>query len=182
MKIRKLVITTMVSAMIFGSAAMAAAQGPGRGNCAGQAMGGPGCMGKQNGRMDGSGGMGMRFLAALNLTAEQKTKVREILKSHLDEIKAKKQAVIDARQNMAAVILGENPAEENVRAAHKTLAAAQEEATVLRVKIMNEVRQILTDTQKAELAKRGAEMKERMKTRFDQKWDRLEDWIDGSDA
>jgi len=173
MKIRKLVITALALAMIFGTTAMAAAQGRGRGNCAGKGMAGSEFH---------KGGMGMRFLASLNLTDEQKAKVREILKSHLDEIKARKQAVINARQNMAAVIHGENPAEENVRAAHKTLAAAQEEATVLRVKIMNEVRQILTDAQKAELEKRRTEMMERMKTRFDQKWDRLEDWLDGSDA
>ncbi|MGE0084289.1 MAG: Spy/CpxP family protein refolding chaperone [Desulfococcaceae bacterium] len=170
MRLRKLVITTVVFAMIFGGAAMAAARGQGRGgNCAGKGMGGP-------------GGMGMRFLQSLNLTDEQNTKVREILNSHLDEIKAKKQSVIDARQNMAQVIHGANPTEENVRAAHKTVAAAQEEATVLRVKIMNEVRQVLTDAQKAEMEKRRAEMTERMKTRFEHKWDRMEDWLDGSDA
>ncbi len=180
MKVRKLVITTVVFAMIFGGAAMAAAKGQGRGNCGGKGMGGAGCPGLQDGGM--GGGMGMRFLQSLNLTDEQKTKVREILKSHLDEIKAKKQTVIDARQNMAQVIHGANPTEENVRAAHKTVAAAQEEATVLRVKIMNEVKLVLTDAQKAEMEKNRAEMMERMKTRFEQKCDRMEDWIDGSDA
>lgn len=180
MKAKKIIIMTLAVAMIFGGAAIAAARGQGRGgHCGGKGMGGPGCMGFRDGC---PGGMGMGFLGSLNLTDEQKTKVRGILNTHLDEIKAKKQAVIEARQNMAEVIHSANPAEENVRAAHKTFAAAQEEATVLRVKIMNEVKQVLTDAQKAELEKRRAERIERMKTRFDRKWDRMEEWLDGSDA
>ena len=124
----------------------------------------------------------LQILDSRMLTDEQKTKVRGILNTHLDEIKAKKQAVIEARQNMAEVIHSANPAEENVRAAHKTAAAAQEEVSVLRMKIMNEVKAILTDAQKAELEKRRAERLERRKDRLERKWDRMEDWLDGSDA
>ncbi|MEZ4527588.1 MAG: Spy/CpxP family protein refolding chaperone [Desulfobacterales bacterium] len=179
MKRKKLVITALLAVMMFAGATMAAAQnfrGQGNGNCPRDGVG------YHKGKGFHRGDRGMHFLGCLNLTDEQKTKVRGILNTHLDEIKAKKQAVIEARQNMAEVIHSANPAEENVRAAHKTFAAAQEEATVLRVKIMNEVKQVLTDAQKAELEKRRAERIERMKTRFDRKWDRMEEWLDGSDA
>jgi Spy/CpxP family protein refolding chaperone len=189
MKVKHLVIAALATLMIFGGVFMASAQnyrGMGQGYCDGPG-GGKGFHGGKGRHGGGKGyrggmGMGLRFLAGLNLTAEQEGKVRDILNTHREELDTNRQAVYTAQTALATVIHGENPGETDLRNAFQAVSGARENAMILRVKIMNEIKQILTDEQKSALAEQQALRMERMKNRFERKTECLQSWPDGLDS
>jgi Spy/CpxP family protein refolding chaperone len=126
----------------------------------------------------GKGMIGLNFLVNLNLTPEQKAKAVDILKAHKTEITQNKDRMIKAREDLAAVIHGENPVEQNIRQAYKPVASAEEEMFVLRGKLMNEIRQILTPQQQKDMDTRRAQHIEKMKQRSDECLDNFEQLLE----
>jgi protein CpxP len=134
-------------------------QGPGPGR-AGR-FGGPG----RGGPMGPGGPGGMMELMAvrrLDLTDAQKERVKGILDSHKDEIKAIGDRARAAHLALDAAITGETFDEATVRTKAAEVAAVDADAAVARARGFNEVYQILTTEQQAKLKEMQANMQKRM--------------------
>jgi Spy/CpxP family protein refolding chaperone len=85
---------------------------------------------------------------ALDLTDDQKVKIKVVLKSHADEIKTQLQASAAARQTLHDAVMAQ-PADENaIRAAAQQVGLTQGDGAILLAKIRREVEPILTSEQK----------------------------------
>ncbi len=130
----------------------------------------------------GHGSKGFGMLRALDLTADQRTQVREIFAGHReamrdngDRIMAAKTALIEAT-HLAPLD------EQAVRDAHRELSAAKEDQAVLRARILADIRGILTPEQQARLTQLKDERIERMEERRAWRQARIDDrWCDRTD-
>ncbi len=109
----------------------------------------------------GGGNMG-RLLRGLNLTTEQKLRTDGIVLGRHGDLIAGKMAVLQARRNLLAVMNGDRLDEATVRSAYKALTSAEENLTVLRAKIMNEMMSLLTPDQQTAIRNKVAKMGMRM--------------------
>ncbi len=185
-----LAIASLVVALgggIYLSKASLHAQGPGFGGPDGRGGPGMGRMGGPGGPHGDQGGPGRRGsggpgpggrggmlrglgLGRVDLSEAQRDQVKQVLDSHKDEQLAIGEKGRLAHDALEAAITAD-PFDENlVRARASDLAAVDADATVFHARIRNEVYQILTSDQKAELKKdqarmmkRRAEMEERRK-------------------
>jgi|SRR5215472_12011279 len=92
-----------------------------------------------------------RMSQELNLTDDQKSRIKDVLRSHADEIKAQMQASSTARRSLHDAVMA-HPADENaIRAAAAQLGQAQGDGAVLFARVRGEIDPILTDDQKAKM-------------------------------
>lgn len=161
-------------AMIFivSSPAMA---GHGRGWKNGDGMGYREC---PMGRYGGHGMVGFGFLRDADLTEDQMQKIVEIAKGHAPDLKAQKEAVRTARQGMMELMMADGTDEAAVRKAHAAVAATDESMTVLRFKMMSDIKAVLTKEQIAEAKEKMALRHERMRDRSDRRWGDFERQLD----
>jgi Spy/CpxP family protein refolding chaperone len=89
----------------------------------------------------------------LNLTDDQKTRIREIVKAHKEEIVPVAKDVLARRQALREAVLADSPGEEAIRSAADELGKAIGDAAVLASKIAAEVEPVLTDAQKETIAR-----------------------------
>ncbi|WP_373497946.1 Spy/CpxP family protein refolding chaperone [Desulfococcus sp.] len=174
MKINKGLTIILGLAMIFivSSPAMA---GHGRGWKNGDGMGYRGC---PMGRNGGHGMMGFGFLRDADLTDDQMQKIVEIAKGFAPELKAQKEAVWTARQGMMELMMADGTDEAAVRKAYGAAAAAEEAMTVLRFKMMSEIKTVLTKEQLAQAKEKMTLRHERMRDRSDRRWGDFERQMD----
>jgi Spy/CpxP family protein refolding chaperone len=135
------------------------AQGPDGGGRGGRpGWGGPGGPGR--GGPGGPGGLGPMMLERLNLTTDQRDRVRQIMDSHRDEQKAIGDREMTARGALNDAITG--PFDEGaIRSQAANLAAVDADQAVLQARIYGEVFQILTSEQQQQLKQLQADMKAR---------------------
>jgi protein CpxP len=141
------------------------AQGPG--DRAGR-FGGPGGLMGRGGRGGPGGPMGMlppRMLQRLDLTDAQKERVRTIVDSHRDEMKAIADRAMKARLALEAAVTGDTFDEAAVRTRAADVATIDTDAAVSRARVFNEVYQILTPDQQSKLKEIQAEVQKRMESR-----------------
>jgi Spy/CpxP family protein refolding chaperone len=100
------------------------------------------------GGFHGHGGMMDRIADKLDLTADQKSQITDLMKSHRDEIKANMDKIRAARQAELAAIHADTFDESAIRAAAAKVAEAEADMAVSRGKIAAEVRQVLTSEQR----------------------------------
>jgi Spy/CpxP family protein refolding chaperone len=101
-------------------------------------------------RMLASGQFG-RLLALrseLDLTAEQRNKIRAILKSHKSDIASALQPVAEKRRTLREATLAESANEAAIRVAADELGKAIGDAAVMGSQIKQEVRAVLTPEQR----------------------------------
>ena len=122
--------------------------------------------------------VGTRFLKKFNLSDEQKKQAAGIIKTHKDTIKSHMENMMTLKQAMAEAIHAEVFDEQAVRKACQELSSQKEEMIVLRAKIMNELRTILTPDQVSQLKARKEKKSDKMKLHFEKKWSRFESWLD----
>ena len=176
--IRKTLCMALVLVMAFSGAAMAGRFGGGHhgGGFGGFGGGFGGHGGGHGGGFGGHGGHGGGF-RGLNLTADQKTAVDDVLKKNWDEKTNLMDTLATAKENMGNMIHADEFNEASVREAFQQMAAAQEELAVLRARTFSEIRPIFTPEQLEQLKERKAErvtkMKERMAARQSVVKDRL---------
>jgi Spy/CpxP family protein refolding chaperone len=107
--------------------------------------------GHRDGRMGGDGpGMGfglIRMLDRMDLSADQERQVASVLKAHRDEIAQEAAAAAEAGSALKKAMHAPSFSEESVKEAARTMAAQHERMILLRARIMNEVRAILTPDQ-----------------------------------
>lgn len=146
-------------------------RGPGGRGFGGPGIGGPGGPGGPMGRRGGPGGpggpdgpLGPMMLGRLDLTADQRDRVRQILDSHKDEQQALGDRAMKAHQALQEVITSTFD-ESAIRARVADVAVVDADMAVAQGRVFNEVFQILTSEQQTKLKQFQAEQKQRMAER-----------------
>lgn len=83
----------------------------------------------------------------LDLTPDQRTKVRAVLKTHADEILAQVQAGQDARQALHEAVMAQPPDENVIRSLAAKVGEVHGNGALLIVKVRSEIWPILTPEQ-----------------------------------
>ena len=111
---------------------------------------GPGCLAKTPlGKMiSGNLGRLMVLRAEINLTDEQREKIKGVVAAHKTEILAEAKTVAERRRALRGAVLSEKPDEAAIRKAADDLGREIGNAAVLAAKIKGEVAPTLTAEQK----------------------------------
>ena len=120
----------------------------------------------------------LNMLLELNLTDAQKHDIAVILKDHRTEVSSVLTSMIAARKQLFELVTADELNEEAIRLAFRKTADYEEELTVLRAKLVQEIRTVLTTEQKTTLDTMKAEMQAKMKERIEQRKSLIDDWID----
>lgn len=122
--------------------------------------GGPGGPGGRRGGPGGPGGFGPMMFERLDLTSDQRDRVRQIMDSHRDEQRAlgdRAMKAHDALQDAVTSTFDEGA----IRARAADVAAVDADMAVAQARVFGEVYQLLTTEQQEKLKKLQAEMKQR---------------------
>jgi len=119
-------------------------------NQRGQGMGQMEHQGPGRGQAGGPGLNMMRFLRQLKLTEEQHEVVRSILDTHKEAAQAGHEEVQSARKSLHEAVIGEAD-EAALRAIAATLAEAVGDQAIQQVAVVKEIKNVLTEAQKATL-------------------------------
>ena len=173
------ICATLVATVVVGIAHQnISAQGRGFGGPGGGpggGFGGPG-PGGPGGRRGGPGGpdggaIGPMMLERLDLTADQRDRVRQILDSHRDEQKAIGERAMKAHEALQDAVTGTFD-ESAIRARAADVAAVDADGAVAQGRVYGEVFQILTADQQQKLKKLQTDMKERREKMQQQRQER----------
>jgi Spy/CpxP family protein refolding chaperone len=93
-----------------------------------------------------------RLAKKLNLTDDQKSKIKTILRADKDELAALFGQLHAARQNLRAAIRASDANEAAVRAASARVAGAEADLAVERMKLYGKIAPILTDEQRRQIS------------------------------
>ena len=177
------ICATLIATVVVGIAHQnISAQGRGFGGPGGGGFGGPGGgfggpgPGGPGGRRGGPGGpdggaLGPMMLERLDLTTDQRDRVRQILDSHRDEQKAIGDRAMKAHEALQDVVTSTFD-ESAIRARAADVAAVDADIAVAQARVYSEVFQILTGDQQQKLKKLQADMKERREKMQQQRQDR----------
>jgi Spy/CpxP family protein refolding chaperone len=130
----------------------------------------------------GDGGIGMgfgffRILNRLDLDENQKRQVASVLKSHRDEIGNVATGFAEAKEALMNAGAADEFSEDAVKQAARATAGQVEQLIVLRARMMNEIKRVLTPEQTSMLRgfkdKRAARMQDHIEFRLDA----LDKWI-----
>jgi periplasmic protein CpxP/Spy len=155
-RMKKVMATAAVAVVVVAGGASVFAQADRDGRW------GRGFGGHRFGRMGGDFGLPLR---GLDLTAEQRTQVRNVFEQHRDELRKVHERVRAAFKAQNDAVTAIPPDESAIRAKSADVAAAQAEAAVLRARIHGEVYQILTPEQQQKAKELRAERQQRMQER-----------------
>ncbi len=92
-----------------------------------------------------------RMARTLDLTDDQKARIKDVLRAHADEIKAQMQASGDARRALHDAVMAPQIDESAVRTAAMKVGQVQGDGAVLFARLRTDIEPILTDAQKAKV-------------------------------
>jgi Spy/CpxP family protein refolding chaperone len=92
-----------------------------------------------------------KFYSDLDVTQEQREKIRDVLKEHRSEIVAVARPIVEKRRALREAVLAKNPDDDAIRAAANSLGKAIGDAAVLASKVKPEVGKVLTSEQKEKI-------------------------------
>lgn len=141
--------------------AQGGASGAGAGQAGGPGPGGPG-MGRRGGP-GGPGGFGPMLFDRLNLTTDQRDRVRQIRESHREEQQALRTRAAQAHQALRSAVTSATFDEPAVRTRAAEVAAVDTDVAVAEARIYAEIYQILTTEQQEQLKKFQANMQQRQR-------------------
>ena len=122
----------------------------------------------------------MRALMQLDLAADQKQSIYDILKKYEQDQDKARESMQERRQQMGGLMTAEELDEAAIRRTLQQTSAAMEDAVVLRAKMFAEIRSVLNTEQQEQLAEmrrhRGERMAQRNKHR-EFKCSMLETWL-----
>ena len=149
-------------------------EGPGGPGGPGGGMGrrGPGGPGGPMGPGGAAGGLGPMMLGQLDLSQDQRDRVKQILDSHKDEQKALGDRAMAAHEALDDAVASGTPDEALVRTRAEAVSTVGVDQMVFHARIYAEVFQILTADQQTKLKTMQAEMKtrrEQMKAQRDKR-------------
>ncbi len=108
-----------------------------------------------------------KALHRLDLTDEQKASVKALFESHRDAMQAERDTLREARQALRLETQSETFNESAIRELSVKVHAIETDMAVARASLHNQILQLLTDEQQAELKEMRAERQERMQDRRD---------------
>ncbi len=109
---------------------------------------------------------GLKTIIQLDLSDSQELKIKSILEKYENERASLKESLREARKNLISVLETEQPDEDQIRSALRRAAPIREELLVMRVRIMAELKTVLTPEQLQLLEERKAHRIERLKARL----------------
>jgi Spy/CpxP family protein refolding chaperone len=157
-------ITVALAGVAFATGQADGPQGPGFGRGGPGRFGGPGGPGGRGGRGGPGGPMGVlgpMMLERLDLTTDQKDRVKQMLEAHRDEQQAIAKRAMTAHEALESAITAGTFDETLIRTRAADVAAVEADQTVMRARLYAEVLQILTSDQQAKLKTMQAEMRQR---------------------
>jgi Spy/CpxP family protein refolding chaperone len=113
-----------------------------------------------------------RLMQAIGLTPEQRTRMQEIRRSHVDELAAAGRRLRQSRQALDQAIMSEPYNEADVRRATEALAAAQADKIRIDATVRSQVRGVLTSGQVQRFHQLQREMRREMKEQQQKDQDR----------
>ena len=116
--------------------------------------------------LTGSGIMGLKTFIALDLSGAQKTELLAIIEAFEAYRDTVRGSLREARENLSMALQAEIFNEYQVRGEFHRAASIREDLFIQRVKMMAELKSILTPEQRERLKERKALRIERMKDRF----------------
>ncbi len=126
----------------------------------GARRGGPDGPGGRRGGPGGPAGLGPMMLGRLDLTSDQRDRVRQVMDSHRDEQRALGDRAMKAHDALQEAVTSTFD-EGAVRARAADVAAVEADMAVAQARVFGEVYQLLTPEQQEKLKKQEAEMKQR---------------------
>jgi len=92
-----------------------------------------------------------RMSRALDLTEDQKSRIKDVLRTHADEIKAQMQASSTARRALHDAVMAQPTNEDAIRAAAAQVGQTQGDGALLFARVRTEIDPILTPEQKQKI-------------------------------
>ena len=114
----------------------------------------------------GPGLHGLRTIIQLDLSDSQKLQLMNIMEKYDNERETLKESLREANKNLAGILESEQPDEAEIRNALRRAAPIKEELLVMRVKMMAELKTVLTPSQLQLLEKRRVHRFGREKARI----------------
>lgn len=125
---------------------------------------------ERDGGWKGHGHGGQRLAKALGLSKEQREQVKAIFGKHRDEMAPLRKKMESERRELRNLTQSDKPDEAAIREQAKKIAVTSGDIAVLRAKVSQEVRAVLTPEQ----IKKFRAMQEKRDSRFDRKMKRGE--------
>ena len=113
-----------------------------------------------------------RLMQAIGLSSDQRMRMQEIRRSHVDELAAAGRRLRQSRQALDQAIMSEPYSEADVRRATEALAAAQADKIRIDATVRTQVRGILTSDQVQRFHQLQREMRREMKEQQQKNQDR----------
>lgn len=113
------------------------------------------------------GPFGLKYILEFKLSDSQQAKMTKIIDKYQDEEKRLKNNIMEARKNLMSVMHTEPFDEAAARKAFRNASRLEENAFILRAKMMGELNSELTSKQKEMLKKRREHKIERIKQHFE---------------
>jgi Spy/CpxP family protein refolding chaperone len=113
-----------------------------------------------------------RLMQAIGLSSDQRMRMQEIRRSHVDELAAAGRRLRQSRQALDQAIMSEPYSEADVRRATEALAAAQADKIRIDATVRTQVRGILTSDQVQRFHQLQREMRREMKDQQQRNQDR----------
>ncbi len=113
----------------------------------------------------GPGFHGLKNMIQLDLSDSQQSKILSITEKYENERESLEESLREARRDLARVLEAGQVDEDKVRSALRRAAPIREELLVMRVKMMAELKTVLTPEQLQLLQERKAHRIERLKAR-----------------
>jgi Spy/CpxP family protein refolding chaperone len=113
----------------------------------------------------GHGFHGLKTMIQLDLSDSQQSKILSITEKYENERESLEESLGEARRDLARVLEAEQVDEDEIRSALRRAAPIREELLVMRVKMMAELKTVLTPEQLQLLQERKAHRIERLKAR-----------------
>ena len=125
----------------------------------------------------GGGSLPLKMLWELDLSAEQKTAIRELLPAYREEKDALREKMHAARETMHTLMTADVLDEGGIREAARSMAPLMEEMAVLRARFVFDLKDVLTPEQVAKLQARreGAMERRHQHRRFH--GDMMDTWL-----
>jgi Spy/CpxP family protein refolding chaperone len=114
----------------------------------------------------GPGFHGLKTLIQLNLSGPQQSRILSIIEKYENERESLKESLREARRDFARVLEAEQVDEDEIRSALRRAASFREELVVMRVKMMGELKTVLTPAQLQLLQERKAHRMKGLKARI----------------
>lgn len=120
----------------------------------------------------------VKALGSLKLTEAQKDQIAGVISRQRDANREALNGVVEARKQLFALVHADTPDEQAIRLASRIVASREEELAVRRAKTVHELKQVLTDGQRATLKDLRATAEERFESRRGRIPAMVDAWVD----